>query len=182
MKNLLSSSPFERWTLNVGRWTFAFLLLCALCGQTFAKDPSATAQGKQGLRYVQIPLTAAQINGMYAAPVKILDPQGSGKSIVVAKAVFTITRTATQFANGGAAIIQYGSTVNGGGTQACDSTIAATNITGTAGTVVTVRNGAVITALAAASIQNAPLYLSNATAAFDTGTGTATLGVWYYVL
>jgi hypothetical protein len=133
------------------------------------------------VRHVKVSLTAAQLNGMYAAPVKLLDPQGAGKAIIVTKAVFTITRTATAFANGGVSIVQYGSTVNGGGTQSLDSTIAAAVITGAAGTTVTVRNGAVISDLAAASIQNAPLYLSNQTAAFITGTGTGTIDVWYYV-
>lgn len=157
-------------------------VLCLLTSGAFAQKATDLGMSKFGVRHVRIPLTAAQINGMYAAPVKILDPQGAGKSIIVVKALLNLTGTATQFANGGAAIIQYGSTTHGGGTQACDSTIAASVFTSATALVVCTRNGAVISGLAYTSIQNAPLYISNATAAFDTGTGPATLDVWYLVI
>jgi hypothetical protein len=133
------------------------------------------------VQHKTVALTAANLIAMYATPVAIVAAQGSGKSIVVTRLIFTITRTATSFANGGAAIFQYGSTTHGGGTQALDSTLASTVLTGAAGTTVTARNGAVISDLAAATIQNAGLYISNATGAFDTGTGTATVDVWYVV-
>lgn len=136
---------------------------------------------KFAVRHVQVPLSAAQIIGMYAAPVKILDAQTGTRSIVVTKILFRITRTSTAFTGGGAVIVQYGSTVNGAGTQSLDSTIASTVITGAAGISDNVRHGAVISDLAAASIENVGLYVSNPTAAFAAGTGTATLDVWYYV-
>jgi hypothetical protein len=139
-------------------------------------------QSKAGLlvpiKHKRVSLTAAQINGMYAAPVLVLAAPGSGKSIAIVKAIFRITRTATAFANGGAVIIQYDSTVNGGGTQACDSTLASTVITGAAGTSFSIRNGAIISD-STATIVNKGIYLSNATGAFDTGTGTGFLDVYY---
>lgn len=128
-----------------------------------------------------VSLTAANLIAMYTTPVALIAAPGAGKSIVVAKEVFTITRTATAFTGGGAAITQYDSTANGGGLQALDSTIAATAVTGAAGTTVTARNGAVITDLASTSIQNKGLYISNATAVFAAGTGTATVDIWYYI-
>ena len=133
-----------------------------------------------GVYHKRISLTAAQINGMYAAPVLLLAAPGSGKAIAVNKVIFKITRTATAFANGGAAIVQYGNTVNGGGTQALDSTLAATVFTGAAGTSYSTRNGAVISDSTA--LGNLGIYISNATGAFDTGTGTATVDIWYSVL
>lgn len=133
------------------------------------------------IQHKTVALTAANLIAMYAAPVVILPAQGAGKSIIVTRLAFTITRTSTAFTGGGAAIFQYGTTVNGGGTQALDSTLASTVITGAAGTTVTARNGAVISDLAAATIQNAGLYISNATAAFAAGTGTAAVDVWYVV-
>lgn len=145
---------------------------------TTKKD--AFLAGLNGVRHAKISLTAAQINGMYAAPVVVIAAPGSGKAISIVKAQFVITRTATAFADGGAAIIQYDSTVNGGGTQACDSTIASTVITGAAGASHTIRNGAV-TSDSTATIVNKGIYISNDTAAFTTGTGTATLDVWYTV-
>jgi hypothetical protein len=137
--------------------------------------------GLGGVRHTQVSITAAELNGMYAAPKALIAAPGTGKSIAIVKAIFKITRTATAFANGGAAIIQYDSTVNGGGTQACDSTLASTVITGAAGTSHSIRNGAVISD-STATIVNKGIYLSNATGAFDTGTGTATIDIWYSVV
>jgi hypothetical protein len=147
---------------------------------TFAIDSgAATGQAGTLLSHVTIPLTAAQINGMYAAPVLLIAAPAAGHEILVAKASFKIVRSATAFANGGAAIIQYGSTTHGGGTQACDSTLASTVITGSAGTTHTWRSG--LTNLSDNSALDATgLYISNATGAFDTGTGTAVVDVWYY--
>lgn len=133
------------------------------------------------VQHVTKALTAANIIAMYTTPVALIAAQGAGKSIVVTKLVFTITRTSTAFTGGGAAIVQYGSTANGGGTQALDSTLAATVITGAAGATVSARNGAVISDLAGATIQNAGLYISNATAVFAAGTGTAAVDVWYVI-
>lgn len=128
--------------------------------------------------HVQITLAAADINGMYAAPVLLVSAPGTGKAISVLKVNFTITRTATAFASGGAVIVQYDSTVNGGGTQSLDSTIASTVITGAAGTSHTLRNGAVVSD-STSTTDNKGIYISNATGAFTTGTGTATVDVWY---
>ena len=57
----------------------------------------------------QVSLTAAQINGMYAAPVVVVAAV-PGKAIIVDSVEFDITRTATQFASGGTAAVQYDST------------------------------------------------------------------------
>lgn len=133
------------------------------------------------LQHKTVSLTAANLIAMYATPVVLIAAPGAGKSIVVQRAAFTITRTATAFGNGGAAIIQYDSTTHGGGTQALDSTLASTVITGAAGTSVSFRNGAVVSDAASTVTQNKGLYISNATGAFDTGTGTASVELWYYV-
>jgi hypothetical protein len=133
-----------------------------------------------GRKHVQVTLAAAQIIGMYAAPVVLVAAPGAGHTVMISKASFRITRTATAFTGGGAAIIQYGATVNGGGTQAADSTIASTVITGAAGTTHTWRSG--LTNLSDNSaLDNVGLYISNATAAFAAGTGTAVVDVWYFV-
>lgn len=141
----------------------------------------ASGGADYSVQHATISLTAANLIGMYAAPVQLLPAPAAGKSIMVTKLAFTITRTSTAFTGGGAVIVQYGNTVNGGGTQALDSTIASTVVTGSAGTTVTARNGAVISDLAAASIQAAGLFISNASGAFAAGTGTAVVDVWYVV-
>jgi hypothetical protein len=132
-------------------------------------------------QHVTVNLSSANILAMSATPVQLIAAPGSGKTIVVDKIVFTITRTSTAYANGGAVIFQYGNTATGGGQQSADSTLASTVITGAAGTTVSLRNGAVISDLASTSIQNLGLFISNQTAAFITGTGTAVVDVWYYV-
>lgn len=133
------------------------------------------------VRHATVSVSAAEIIAMYTSPKVLIAAPGAGKSILVTKLAFTITRTATAFTGGGAAIVQYDSTANGGGTQALDSTLASTVITGAAGTSVSARNGAVISDLASTSIQNKGLYLSNATAVFADGTGTATVDIWYVI-
>lgn len=126
-----------------------------------------------------IALSAAELIALYTTPKLLIDAPGAGKSIAVVKMIFTITRSSTAFTGGGAVIVQYGSTVNGGGLQALDSTFAATVITGAAGTANVLRNGAVISDSSATT--NAGLYMSAATAVFAAGTGTAVADVWYVV-
>jgi hypothetical protein len=147
-----------------------------------AQDHGIIAAGTDySVLHKTISLTAADIIALYATPKALIAAPGAGKSILVTKLAFTITRTATAFTGGGVVIAQYGNTVNGAGQQALDSTIAATVVTGSAGTTVSARNGNVLSDIASATIQNAALYLSNQTAAFATGTGTAVVDVWYVV-
>ena len=128
-----------------------------------------------------IALTAANINGMYAAPVQILAAPGSGLSIVVQYILFEITTTSTQFAAGGVVLFQYDSTANGAGTAVHSGTIPAAVITATAGTTVTGlwaasgSNGLTIPA-------NKGIFISNQTQAFTTGTGTAKVWISYGIL
>lgn len=135
----------------------------------------------QSMHHVQVSLTAAEVFTLYSVGKQLVAAQGAGKTIVVSKIVFTITRTSTAFTGGGAVIMQYDSTVHGGGTQACDSTLASTVITGSAGTTESVRNGAIISDAASTLFQNKALYIGAATADFAAGTGTATVDVFYYV-
>lgn len=127
---------------------------------------------------VEVPLTAAEIIAMYTTP-KLVVPAVSGKAIVVDSVEFIITRTATAFTGGGVVSVQYNSTANGAGTSVQASTIAASVVTGAAGTTYTTRPPATLSDVALASIQGIGLYISNATAVFATGTGTATVRVTY---
>lgn len=144
-------------------------------------DQMQRAGYRPSVYHKQISLTAAQIIAMYTTPVALVAAPGAGKTLAVNKLIFTITRSATAFTGGGAAIVQYDSTANGGGLQALDSTLAATVITGAAGTSASIRNGAIISD-ATTTLVNKGLYISNATAVFAAGTGTATVDVWYSVV
>jgi hypothetical protein len=132
------------------------------------------------IKTVSIPLTAAQINGMYAAPVLVL-AGATGKAHIVDSVQFDLTGTATQFAAGGVANVQYDSTANGAGTT-CHADIAAAVITGATALTKTHRISKDLSSIATASIDGKGLYFSNKTAAFTTGTGTAVLTVRYHTI
>lgn len=131
-------------------------------------------------KVVSVPLTAADINGMYAAP-KLILAGVADKAIIVDSMEFDITRTATQFAGGGTSVLQYDSTVHGAGT-ATTAVIAAAVITAGAGRTITTRIPIDLSDVASASIIAKGLYLSNVDAAFTTGTGTATVTVHYHTI
>jgi hypothetical protein len=176
----LTGKTTEKWASHGATPTVQQAATVTAFAACQAKGIIAAGQD-YSVQHETVALTAANLIAMYTTPVAIVAAPGAGKSIVITKLVFTITRTATAFTGGAAVIFQYGSTANGAGTQALDSTLASTVVTGGAGTTVSARNGAVISDLAAATIQNAGLYISNGTAAFAAGTGTATVDVWYVV-
>lgn len=127
-----------------------------------------------------VALTAANLIAMYTTPVEIV-PAVTGKAIVVDSVDFVITRTATAFTGGGVVAVQYDATANGAGT-ATTATIAATVVTGTAGTTYTSRIPVVLSDVDSASIASIGLYISNQTAAFAAGTGTASVKVRYHLV
>jgi len=123
------------------------------------------------IQTVVVNLTAAQINGMAATPVAII-PAVAGKAIILDDVVLDLSGTATQFANGGVVNLQYKNTATGAGTT-LHADIAASVVTGATGRVITKRIAKDQSAVATADITGIGVYISNKTAAFDTGTGTA---------
>ena len=125
-------------------------------------------------------LTAAQINGMYAAPILLVPAPPAGMLILPGTAVLNVVYGSAQFASGGAIALQYKNTVDGGGTLAT-GTIAAATLNG-----VTANDSLIFPAASSILSANAvaqPLYLSNQTGAFTTGTGaTANLTVTYRLI
>ena len=129
---------------------------------------------------VTISLTAAQIIAMYTTPVLVLTGV-TGKAIYVDSVSFDLTGTATQFTGGGVVNVQYDDTANGAGTT-CHADIAASVVTGATALVKTNRIGKDLSAIATASIDGVSLYISNKTAVFAAGTGTAEVTVRYHVV
>jgi hypothetical protein len=127
------------------------------------------------LQHATIPLTAANLIAMYATPVQLVAAGAAGTNIVVQKVLFTITTTATAFTGGGVLEFQIGNTAHGAGT-ATTATIAAAVVTAGAGTSYTTVIPVSYTGTAATG-----LFISNQTAAFAAGTGTAIVDVWYSV-
>lgn len=132
------------------------------------------------IKYVSVDLTAAQINGMAAAPVEII-PAVSGKAIILDDVVLDLTGTATQFASGGVVNLQYKNTATGAGTT-LHADIAATVVTGATGRVITKRIAKDLSSIATADITGVGVFISNKTGAFTTGTGTAKVIARYHLI
>ena len=126
----------------------------------------------------EVQLTAAQIIAMYTTPVLVV-PAVPNKAIVVDSVEFIVRGTATQFTGGGVVAVQYADTANGAGTSVQATTFAATVVTNATATVYSTRPPASLSAVASAPILGIGLYVSNATAVFAAGTGTATVRVQY---
>lgn len=120
---------------------------------------------------VQVSLSAAQINGMYAASVEIV-PAIAGKAIILDDMILDLIGTATQFAGGGVVNLQYKNTVNGAGTT-LHADIAAAVVTGATARVVTQRIAKDLSATATADIVGIGVFIGNKSGAFTTGTGVA---------
>lgn len=123
-----------------------------------------------------VAISSANILAMNGAPVELIAAPAAGKNLVIHKVMFTMDTTATQYANGGVVVFQLGNTAAGAGTETTAQIAAAVvNAAGPATSYTTVIPVS-YTGLAATG-----LFISNETAAFATGTGTATVDIWYSV-
>lgn len=122
----------------------------------------------------RVALSAAEILALNATPKVLITAPGAARVIVVRRIVLKMVRTATQFANGGALEIRY---TNGSGAKV-SADIAATVVTGAAGTDYNTVAG-VVTSLT--PVANAAIVLTNATAAFITGTGVGVVTIDYEI-
>lgn len=131
------------------------------------------------LKYTSVAITAAQFNGMYAAPKLLLAAAGANTLIVLEQIQLAMTYVSANYAAGGVAAVQYDSTVNGAGIIA-SSTLSAATFQAAASTTFTMNAGVV--ALPFATTVNKGLYLSNVTGAFTTGDSTFVAHLWYRVI
>ena len=136
---------------------------------------SSTFLSADTVQVAKIALTAAQINGMNAAPVQIVAAPGAGLSVVVDKAMLRFVHGGAAFKAGGAVSLEYDNTAAAGGTLAT-ATIAAGQVTAGAD------SDNVIVGVSGVATQNKGIFISNDTAAFTTGTGTATVFAWYKIV
>jgi hypothetical protein len=118
----------------------------------------------------QVTMTAAQFNGMYAAPLLLVAAPGANSMIIVDSIAIVMTYGSAAFAAGGVVAAQYDSTADGAGVIA-STTEAAADFFATASTVFKLNPGAVLAPFSTCA--NKGLYLSNVTQAFTTGTGSA---------
>lgn len=143
-------------------------------------DTAGTIQdGGLNLRMATVAITAAQFNGMYAAPKLLLAAQGANTLIVIHKVELLMTYVAAAYAAGGVAAVQYDSTANGAGVIA-STTLSAATFQAAASTGFVFNNGVVPATFS--TCVNKGLYLSNVTGAFTTGDSTFVAKVFYSVL
>ena len=127
-------------------------------------------------RVLTIALTAANIIAMRAAPITIIPAPGAGRIIIVDSILMTMNRTATAFTGGGAVEFRYN---NGSGAKVGTDIAATVITTGGAGTECAVSSSP---GVQSGGQPNAPVVITNATAAFATGTGSARLYIKYRVV
>jgi hypothetical protein len=168
-----NNGPFE-WLPN------DVVLVSASDGFEFfsiASNYNSLNQSGAGYQQVNVALTAAQIDGMYAAPVLIVPAPAAGTINYVQSAILNEVYGGTVFANGGAIALQYKNTVNGGGVLA-SSTISAADLIAETANNSFVMTGA--SGVLSANTIGQGIYLSNVTGAFTGGTGsTFNLNVLY---
>lgn len=131
------------------------------------------------MQYATVSISAAQFNGMYAAPVVLVAAAGADTLITLHRAELLMTYNSAQYANGGAVAIQYDSTINGAGIIA-STTQDAADFADAASTANAFEGGIVKQPFA--TCVNKGLYLSNITGAFDTGDSDFVMHIWYSVI
>ncbi len=153
-------------------------------GVVMSGDATMVASGALTLastlqKYAAVAVSAAEFNGMYAAPKLLVAAGGANTLLVIDKVQLAMTYNAAAYAAGGVAAVQYDSTVNGAGVIA-STTLAAATFQAAASTTFSFNPGVV--ALPFATTVNKGLYLSNITGAFTTGNSAMVAHVWYKVI
>ncbi len=134
-------------------------------------------------KYTTVAITAAQFNGMYAAPKLILAAGGANTLIVVHRAILAMTFVSAAYAAGGVVGFQYDSTVHGAGVAATN-TEAAADFFAAASSAFQFEgvSGNTVAISPFTTSVNKGLYLSNLTQAFTTGDGTFVCHLWYSII
>lgn len=131
------------------------------------------------LKYAAVAITAAEFNGMYAAPKLLVAAGGANTLLVLDKLDLLMTYGAANYAAGGVAAVQYDSTANGAGVIA-SSTLSAATFQAAVSTGYMFNTGVVPQTFS--TCVNKGLYLSNISGAFTTGDSAFVAHVWYKVI
>jgi hypothetical protein len=167
---------FYNYNVATGIGTYIQLLV------TVGSTGLITLASSLGALTKSVTLSATQVDGMYAAPVLIIPAPATGFANVPT-ACQIVTLVSTAFAGGGAAQLQWGSTVHAGGTLALDATTPAAEITAATSQMYT-QYGIVTTSVSTiANVNGLGLYFSNVTGPFTGGAGsTVSLTVTYQIV
>lgn len=130
------------------------------------------------LQLTLVTIPTAGVLGMFAAPVQLIAAPGASNAILIHKCSIEVLSTGqTAFASGGVVAPQIDSTANGAGVKYTTTLPAATVNAATNSLTQLGDTGANITLVA-----NKGVFLSNATGAFTTGTGSLVVELWYSVV
>jgi len=146
-----------------------------------ASVPSLSIQAISGiLRSVGTITSVQMLAGLYAHPVQLIPAPGANKMIVGINASLALVYNSIQYANGGAVIFQYDSTIHGAGTNLFATTVAASDINGAAsGSQLLI---GVAQAFNANTFANKAVYLSCATGEFTAGNSTLVYDIAYKIV
>lgn len=128
------------------------------------------------LQYTTVAISAAEFNGMYAAPKLLVAAGGANTLLVLDKVDLLMTYVSAAYADGGVVAVQYDSTANGAGVIA-STTLSAATFQAAVSTGFMFNTGVVPQTFS--TCVNKGLYLSNITGAFTTGDSTFVAHVWY---
>lgn len=135
------------------------------------------------VQYASVPITAAQFNGMYAAPFLLLPAPGAGNLIMIDRMELVMTFGTADYAAGGVVAGQYGSTVHGAGVLATNTEAAADFFASASTTFAfTGTSGNTVGALPFSTTVNTGVYLSNTVQPFTTGDSTWTAKIHYRII
>lgn len=153
--------------------------LAVTTGKIAANAVTSAKLALNVLQYATVAISAAEFNGMYAAPKLLVAAGGANTLIVLDKLDLLMTYVSANYAAGGVVAVQYDSTANGAGVIA-STTLAAATFQAAASTGFMFNTGVV--AQTFTTCVNKGLYLSNVTGAFTTGDSTFVAHIWYKVV
>lgn len=152
-------------------------------GNGLAFSSTTLAVPNTNLIYTTVAITAAEFNGMYAAPKLLVAAPGANKLLVLEQMDLLMTFVSADYAAGGAVAVQYDSTVHGAGVLASNAEAAADFFAGVSTAYqFTPVSGNTVGALPFSTTVNKGLYLSNLTQAFTTGDSTFVAHIWYRII
>jgi hypothetical protein len=176
--------PLKIYIPATGQTVDSFELLNPSESVLFALDPNGNVrQGgiNNSVQFVaQVTLSAANIIAMYTTPVVIIGALASGLGIVVDQVMLQTKPGGTAFTGGGIVVFQYGTTAHGAGTLVHGGSIPASVIQSASGSLTLLSPTATSNGLTipTGGTSASGLYISNATAVFAAGNGTAIATVY----
>ncbi len=128
------------------------------------------------LQYTTVAITAAEFNGMYAAPKLLLASGGADTLHIIDQMVLAMTYVSANYAVGGVVAAQYDNTIHGAGVLAT-ATEAAADFFAAASTAFRFAGSLAIAPFS--TTVDKGIYLSNQTGAFTTGDSTFVAHLWF---